>query len=208
MLQLENYLECLSGILPPDISLMVLRKNGHRVSVIVFDKQLLEKTILDETVLSLLEGMGYPGRSLNRKEEDKPCSRPRQHTPADLYGGDTGRSSMAESDSLVFVYLNCLKKKFETYRQFPHEIGLFLGYPVDDVLGFVKNKGQNYKFCGYWKVYGNVEKAKNNFYCYELCREYMRIRLQTGGLNSLHNAINSADRRFCLIESPLNEITH
>jgi hypothetical protein len=187
MLQSENCLECLSGMLPPDINLMVLRKNGHRISVIVFDRRLLEKTILNETVLLLLEGMGYPERRLNRKMEEKPGSRPRQHTPVDLCGGDCGRSSVAESDSPVFVYLNCLKKKFETYRQFPHEIGLFLGYPIDDVLGFVKHKGRNYKLCGYWKVYGNVEKAKNNFHCYELCREYMRIWLQKGDLNSLQN---------------------
>ena len=34
---------------------------------------------------------------------------------------------------------------------FPHEIGLFLGYPVEDVVGFIENQGQNFKLCGPWK---------------------------------------------------------
>ena len=28
--------------------------------------------------------------------------------------------------------------------EFPHEIGLFLGYPFEDVMGFIENKGENY----------------------------------------------------------------
>jgi hypothetical protein len=53
---------------------------------------------------------------------------------------------------------------------FPHEVGLFLGYPAEDVLGFVEHKGQNYKLCGYWKVYGDVEQAKLRFRQYDVCR--------------------------------------
>lgn len=73
----------------------------------------------------------------------------------------------------VFAFLDYLKKQVEkTY--FPHEIGLFLGYPVDDVLGFVKHKGKNYKLCGYWKVYGDVERAKLCFRQYDKCRECLK----------------------------------
>lgn len=55
-------------------------------------------------------------------------------------------------------------------KEFPHEIGIFLGYPIWDVEGFIEHKGQNYKFCGYWKVYQDVEGAKLKF------KEYDRIR--------------------------------
>jgi hypothetical protein len=79
----------------------------------------------------------------------------------------------------VFVFLDYLKKQFES-RQFPHEIGLFLGYPVDDVLGFVKHQGKNYKLCGYWKVYGNVEQAKLCFRQYDKCRECLKAALDRG----------------------------
>ncbi len=44
-------------------------------------------------------------------------------------------------------------------REFPHEIGIFLGYPLEDVIGFIENKGENYTYSGYWKSYGDPEAA-------------------------------------------------
>jgi hypothetical protein len=73
----------------------------------------------------------------------------------------------------ISIVLKYLKKRFEN-ETFPHEIGLFLGYPVEDVLGFVKHKGRNYKLCGYWKVYGDVEQAKLRFRQYDECRERIK----------------------------------
>lgn len=72
--------------------------------------------------------------------------------------------------------LEYLKTRFER-AQFPHEVGLFLGYPVEDVLGFVKHKGRNYKLCGYWKVYGDVEQAKRRFSQYDACRACITTRM-------------------------------
>jgi hypothetical protein len=73
----------------------------------------------------------------------------------------------------LLVMLDYLNKQFSRY-DFPHEIGLFLGYPPEDVLGFVKHKGRNYKLCGYWKVYGDVEQAQKLFRQYDVCRECMK----------------------------------
>ena len=36
---------------------------------------------------------------------------------------------------------------------FPHEMGLLLGYPVEDVTGFMVHGGKNSLYSGYWKVY-------------------------------------------------------
>jgi hypothetical protein len=73
----------------------------------------------------------------------------------------------------LFVLLDYLCARF-IGDDFPHEIGLFLGYPAEDVLGFVRHRGKNYKFCGYWKVYGNVEHAKQCFRRYDACRECLK----------------------------------
>ena len=53
------------------------------------------------------------------------------------------------------------KLKLRLYENpcFPHEIGLFLGYPAQDVKEFIINKGQNCKFCGVWKVYSNEQES-------------------------------------------------
>jgi len=64
--------------------------------------------------------------------------------------------------------------------EFPHEIGIFLDYPVEDVRGFVDNGGCNYKLCGCWKVYGSVEAARKKFAAYDKCREYLCKRLEQG----------------------------
>lgn len=54
---------------------------------------------------------------------------------------------------------------------FPHEIGLFLGYPPEDVRGFIENKARGYLCAGYWKVYGDERKAKKTFDRYKRCTE-------------------------------------
>lgn len=50
---------------------------------------------------------------------------------------------------------------------FPHEIGVFLGYPVRDVEGFIRNEGQNYLIAGYWKVYHDIMRAQMLFHAYD-----------------------------------------
>ena len=54
---------------------------------------------------------------------------------------------------------------------FPHEIGFFLGYPAEDVLGFMRYGGRHCKLTGYWKVYGDVEGALRCFRRYRKCSE-------------------------------------
>lgn len=65
--------------------------------------------------------------------------------------------------------LNALGRKLRIGDGFPHEIGIFLGYPFEDVLGFIENEGKNYKHVGYWKVYSDECAAKKLFSKYKKC---------------------------------------
>ena len=56
-------------------------------------------------------------------------------------------------------------------EEFPHEIGLFLSYPAEDVKGFINNNAQCAKCVGCWKVYGDEVKAKKQFDRYKKCTE-------------------------------------
>ncbi len=69
--------------------------------------------------------------------------------------------------------------------EFPHEIGLFLGYPPEDVSGFIQDaNGQ--KLNGTWKVYGDVNKAKKTFERFKKCTEvYYRLLLSGVSLDRL-----------------------
>ncbi len=76
--------------------------------------------------------------------------------------------------------LDRLSERIRSGGDFPHEIGVFLGYPMEDVLGFIQNRGENYKICGFWKVYGCEEHAKRTFANYVKCRNFLCNKLNEG----------------------------
>ena len=53
-----------------------------------------------------------------------------------------------------------LKERLHMCEKFPHEIGLFLDYPLVDVIGFIRNTGKNCKCSGCWKAYGNSKDGE------------------------------------------------
>ena len=83
--------------------------------------------------------------------------------------------------------LERLSGRISASEDFPHEIGLFLGYPVDDVTGFIQNKGRNYLLCGYWKVYSDENRARRIFSNYDKCRNYLCNKLAQG--ESIYQAL-------------------
>ena len=72
--------------------------------------------------------------------------------------------------------LEKLRSRLQKREDFPHEIGLFLGYPLGDVIGFIKNAGQNCKCVGCWKVYCNECEAVKTFAKFKKCTSvYVRL---------------------------------
>ena len=69
-----------------------------------------------------------------------------------------------------------LKSRFDKGEDFPHEIGVFLDYPLGDVIGFIENSGHNYKCSGCWKVYCDECESRRLFAMYQKCRDiYTRL---------------------------------
>ena len=85
-----------------------------------------------------------------------------------------------EPEACIEKDLDRLKKRIMTENNFPHEIGVFLDYPVEDIRGFIENKGENYKLCGVWKVYGDEQRAKLTFESYDRCKKLLCTRLSMG----------------------------
>ncbi len=81
-----------------------------------------------------------------------------------------------ENSSLDYVFKK-LFLRFQSFYDgkdcFPHELGLLLNYPLEDVKGFICNNGENCLACRYWKVYANLSKALETFNqfdkAYETC---------------------------------------
>ena len=58
--------------------------------------------------------------------------------------------------------------KYRMHGEFPHEIGIFLGYPLADVRGFLRDPN-SCVLCGYWKVYENADEAARTFERFRRC---------------------------------------
>ena len=80
----------------------------------------------------------------------------------------------SRSGALMGEIRRRLRAYYGNRASFPHEIGFVLGYPIEDVDGFMSDGGQGARACGRWKVYGNVDEALRRFK--ELEREELRIK--------------------------------
>lgn len=73
-----------------------------------------------------------------------------------------------------------LARRMSTNSEFPHEVGLFLGYPPDDVNGFIENKGGKCKCVGCWKVYTDADSAGKTFAKYKKCTSAYKEQFAKG----------------------------
>ena len=125
----------------------------------------------DEEVLhgvrKLNRRLGCKGlRALPMRRRDGKCLvyvyRPRK-LAHDL-GDEYARCILADLDYPSGNPGGCLKhllERLKTSQEFPHEIGLFLGYPPEDVEGFIHRK-EEAKCVGCWKVYTSITSARNS----------------------------------------------
>lgn len=99
---------------------------------------------------------------------------------ADLCSKEAG-AILARQGYLPQQPARCLlrpRDRLQEGQSFPHEIGLFLGYPPEDVQGFIRQQTPTY--VGHWKVYGDAKKAQATFASYKKCTEAYTRRLERG----------------------------
>ena len=82
---------------------------------------------------------------------------------------------MGYQDFALGKILFAFRLRYEGYLmqklEFPHEMGLLLGYPVEDVEGFIFNDGKNCLYVGYWKVYEDLPEKMRLFCKFEKARD-------------------------------------
>lgn len=97
----------------------------------------------------------------------------------------------ASPERCVITLINRLREG----GQFPHEIGLFLSYPPEDVEGFIANHGKGAKLSGIWKVYGSEADAQRTFDSYRRCTKNFCARAEAGFSLEELTVADSAVRR-------------
>ena len=70
--------------------------------------------------------------------------------------------------------------KYRIHGEFPHEIGIFLGYPLEDVKGFIADPTARTKLSGYWKVYADVDNKQKLFERFKRCTACICRKMQAG----------------------------
>lgn len=77
------------------------------------------------------------------------------------------------------LYLDVLKEKIVDNVDFPHEIGVFLGYDLDDIKEY-QSGNKNCLFVGYWKVFSNKDEKMKIFNQYTKCKNIVSRLLDKG----------------------------
>ena len=126
----------------------------NKVIYLLYDEKKLKEYLRKDIVRKILYKLGYP-----------------YNTHKDI-------------DKLLVIFKEKYARYMEKKEAFPHEMGIFLGYPIEDVVGYLKNNGENSACVGYWKVYKNVEEKQTLFREFEYAKESV-IRCLAQGMNIL-----------------------
>ena len=151
-------------------------KNSNMFTACVHDRTCIERYL------------EYGNRRLNRKGVFLRCLRFRNNKAVILvYRRRNLENSLAKAEVRHFLEANgyetgkgiesCLSHLAQRMEKesFPHEIGVFLGYPLADVKGFIENNGERFLLSKYWKVYSDEDNARTWFHKMDLvCAGYMR----------------------------------
>ena len=114
----------------PKLCFRVLKKDKSKVLILVYRKNVFERTLLNKDNIRYLKSVGYDTKSIDSMLED-------------------------------------LKDRLND-NEFPHEIGVFLGYDLDDIKSFTE--GKKCIYVGYWKVYSKLDEKLEIFNKYTKCR--------------------------------------
>lgn len=90
-----------------------------------------------------------------------------------------------EINATSSALLDELRRRIGNNDSFPHEIGLFIGYPAKDVAAFMGLIPLPFACQCLWKIYGNPEKSLDLAEKFRCCRQKMGSILITGKRESL-----------------------
>jgi len=92
------------------------------------------------------------------------------------------RKAGYETDASIEVLLGELCRRIENSNSFPHEIGLFIGYPAKDVAAFMGIIKLPFACQRLWKIYGDPVQSLALAELYRCCRHRMGVVLASGKL--------------------------
>ncbi len=80
----------------------------------------------------------------------------------------------------VDLWVEQFAQRMKNNHEFPHEIGIALGYPLHDVQSFMADRQGKCQLIGCWKVYSQEETARALFAKYNECRNKLIEQVERG----------------------------
>ena len=149
--QLDEVLCAYASVLPSyGVTLSVLYRTERRVFLLVWRPRQVDAVLAEPDARQILREAGYAGVTSEELVAEL------RRRLVDYYRG------AQEADG----------------REFPHEIGVFLGYPACDVRGFMA--GEEATCVGPWHAYGDPESAQRRFRALERQERRCRRRYEAG----------------------------
>lgn len=109
-----------------------------------------------------------------------------------FYAPDLLRRQLRELPVAIFLWqlgydrptdmlhtLGEVQRRFRLGADMPHEIGLFLGYPLKDVAGYMQRDALPCTCSRMWRIYGDPAPSLALTERYAACRTHMADRLET-----------------------------
>lgn len=118
--------------------------------------------------------------------------KPGRHTLVYIYRISALRADLNDPDNAAFLAgfgydvrsveasLDRLAERVHECDSFPHEVGLFLSYPLSDVKSFIELGSKCCKMFGHWCVYSEEEKARWCFNRFDRCTSCYRSLYRRG----------------------------
>ena len=175
---------CTEQLEPIGIVLRVLVWRPCGALVYVCRPEMLSSHLNDERAAAPLRMEGYPVDDLDACL-DRLAQRIADAGKRSITNGEPGtRSPVGDKTELEARTCPCGNEPCR--REFPHELGYFLGYPYADVAEFIRQRGENYLEFGMWKIYTERERALETFARYKRCtRSMIRAYRRRGRLDGL-----------------------
>jgi len=136
-----------------------LRVEAESSLVLFYNPSVLEKTLSEGRNATWLARMGYPVADAQDRVLPE--------------GGPP--SSAAADDHLSAMLAHLVRRAAEC--ELPHEVGVFIGYPLKDVAGFIRNIPATPVHKGAWRVYGDAEESLARMRAYADVEEEARTAL-------------------------------
>ena len=146
-------------------SIRVCAEYDDRICIFAYRPKLLKSVLTRFCVAETLHQYGYKAYDVDQNI-DELIER------LSFYHADRGATSVPVS------LVN--REQTTELAPFPHEIGLFLGYPVEDVVSFIASQGAQSVSVGQWKVYHNNDRAQKQFEVMKRWEDELLSRFNTG----------------------------